>query len=303
MSDITIKNEPDSVEIPPILRNLLEREYNAETERIFAGFACRRPVTLRANSLKSSAEEVGEALAALGYAFERVPWYREAFILPCARERDLADTELYKEGKIYLQSLSSMLPPLLLGASEKETILDMTAAPGGKTTELFALSDGKALITACERDKIRFERLKFNLLRQEAGRVNAMCADASRLDSYFRFDKILLDAPCTGSGTFSGREPFSEKLLSGCMRSQKALLCKAISLLKKGGTLLYSTCSLLKEENEEMLTTVLEHSDARLVPLDAPFLQSLPRLSGREGTVTVCPDSLFEGFFLAKIVK
>lgn len=94
-----------------------------------------------------------------------------------------------------------MLPALVLAPKAGETVLDMAAAPGGKTTQMAALSGGKALITACEKNAIRADRLQFNLTRQGARAVNIMRQDARLLDSLFKFDKILLDAPCSGSGT------------------------------------------------------------------------------------------------------
>ena len=128
-----------------------------------------------------------------------------------------------------------------------------------------------------------------------------MNRDAATLDRGFSFDKILLDAPCSGSGT-SGAGAFSERLLEGCMRTQKRLLSKAWELLKKGGTLVYSTCSVLPCENGEMLKSVIgdtaEYIDiSHIVPADARLLGGAP------ATVTICPDDLYEGFFVAALRK
>ena len=96
-----------------------------------------------------------------------------------------------------------MIPPLVLAPRQGETVLDMAAAPGGKTTQMAALSGNAALITACEKNRIRAERMQFNLQRQGATRVSVMVEDARRLDDLFSFDRILLDAPCSGSGTIA----------------------------------------------------------------------------------------------------
>lgn len=262
-----------------------------------------RPLSLRVNTLKSCPEEVEAVLEQAGLAFRKVAWSDRAYLLPEASIQDIQCLPIYSEGKIYMQSLSSMLPPLYLLPKAGESVLDMTAAPGGKTSEMYALSGGKALITACERDKIRFERLKFNLERQGATRVTAILGDASSLDDFLSFDKILLDAPCTGSGTSTKDVPvrFSEEYLAKCVRMQEKLLRKALRLLKKGGTLVYSTCSILKEENWELLERVLPATGARIVPI-APF-ENVPLLPSKEGTVTVCPTDLYEGFFVAKIER
>ena len=129
-----------------------------------------------------------------------------------------------------------------------------------------------------------------------------MQTDALKLDEFLRFDKILLDAPCSGSGTLLPDAPvkISPKLIENCARMQKRLLQKGLKLLKKGGILLYSTCSVLKEENEEAVEYALSLG-AKLVPV-SPF-GGIPLLPGRAGTVTVCPDEKFEGFFLAMLQK
>lgn len=290
-------------EAPPFLRERLLEEYGGEAERVLAGYGMRRSVTLRVNPLRGEREETVSRLRELGFCLREVGWYRDAFVLPDATEQDLFATSLFGEGKIYLQSLSSMLPPLALLPAAGETVLDMTAAPGGKTCEMAALSGGGALITACERDKIRFGRLKFNVERQGAPRVTLLNEDALRLNEFFRFDKVLLDAPCSGSGTLSAEKhgAFSEKLLAACVSAQGKLLKKGYSLLKRGGRLLYSTCSVLKEENERQLEPLLA-AGARLLPLSLS-LDGATLLSGREGTITICPDEMFEGFFLALLEK
>ena len=277
--------------------------------------AATRPVTLRANALKADADEVALALDGAGIAFERVPWYEDAFVLHGVRERAVWELPLYQEGKVYLQSLSSMLPPLALAPRPGADILDMCAAPGGKTCQMAALTGGAAHITACEMNGPRADKLEHNLSLQGAGGVNVMRTDARRLDTFFSFDQVLLDAPCTGTGTLRagderGTGRITEKLLGRTTRSQASLLDRALTVLKRGGTLVYSTCSILPEENGTQVARALaRHRDCELVPLeriggidlaDPPF-RTLP--GGPEGTVTICPDELFEGFFIALLRK
>lgn len=292
------------IRLPEFLPPMLEREYGEESELILQGYECLRPVTLRVNRLKAEPAAIRSALVSAGIALREVPWYEDAFLLPDAREEDVRVLPMYAGGEIYLQSLSSMLPPLLLNAQAGESVLDMAAAPGGKTTQIASLTRDRALITACERDKIRFERLRFNVGRQGVGRIRLMQADAGKLDDAFRFDKILLDAPCSGSGTFSCNRPvrLTEKLLAHCMKEQERLLRKGLTLLKKGGVLVYSTCSVLREENEDLLRRVLPSAGGSLSPLPPELFAGVPVARG-EGCMTVFPDALYEGFFLAKIVK
>lgn len=272
-------------------------------ERIKTGYSVERPVSLRVNDLKADREEVVAALTAAGGEVQPVSWYASAFVVRGLTAQALSALSLFKEGKIYLQSLSSMLPPLYADPQPGESILDMTAAPGGKTTELYALSGGRAQITACERDKVRFERLRFNLSKQGAGRVLALCEDALALDEFFSFDKILLDAPCTGSGTETPSSPvhITEGFVKTCVNRQEKLLRKAFRLLKKGGTLVYSTCSVLPEENGLQALRFARETGAELLPC-VPF-EGVPLLPSPEGTLAVCPDALYEGFFVAKFKK
>ena len=301
--------------IPDFLSSMLVRQYGEETaERIFKGYMQIRPVTLRVNTLKSSPQSIEKALSDAGILYHGVRWSPDAFILETVRESEIRKLPVYENGEIYLQSLSSMLPPLLLSPKEKECILDMAAAPGGKTTQLAALSGGLAQITAGEKNKIRAERLKYNLEKQGAARVSLMITDSAKLDPLFSFDKILLDAPCSGSGTLlftdggTGFQTdgghFSKELIARSAKTQEILLKKALQLLKPGGEMIYSTCSILKEENENILKKVLPASRAEIVPIDHPMIQELPLLPAEiPGVCCVCPTDLYEGFFIAKIAK
>ena len=296
--------------IPDFLLQALQNQYGeALAEQICQGYACRRPVTLRVNTLKTTPEAVREGLAEAGIAWEEVGWSREALILPQSRESDLEGLPMYQQGEIYLQSLSSMLPPLFLRPQPGENVLDMAAAPGGKTTQMAALSGGKAMITACEKNAIRAERLKFNIQRQGAGRVSVLVQDARKLDDFFSFDKILLDAPCSGSGTLAVRQgelagKFSRELVDNSARLQEALLRKALRLLKPGHEMIYSTCSILQKENEDVLRRTAAAAGGEVVPLELDAFAEIPRLpSDTPGTLLVAPGPLYEGFFVARIVK
>jgi len=195
-----------------------------------------------------------------------------------------------------------MLPPIIIEPKEGENILDMAAAPGGKTTQMAAITNNKAFITAVEKNKIRAERLKYNLKKQGVGCVNVMLEDARKLSDFFSFDKILLDAPCSGSGTMSIFDKnFNEELIKRSSKIQEELLKKALKILKPGGEMVYSTCSILKQENEEILEKVLIKANAEIEPINLTEIVTLP--SKIEGTITVCPTENYEGFFVAKIRK
>ena len=290
-------------QIPQFLKDLLIEQYGEEiSAKIENGYKVQRPVTLRANNLKTSLEKVKEKLDEAQIEYETVSWYENALIIKNEREEEIRKLKIYENGEIYLQSLSSMLPPIILEPKAGENILDMTAAPGGKTTEIAALTENKAYITACEKNKIRAERLKFNLQKQGVKSANVMVEDARKLSDYFSFDKILLDAPCSGSGTENIFDKnFSKELVERSVKFQEELLRKALKILKPGGEMVYSTCSILKQENEKVLERVLSKGNAQIEPITVQDIEVLP--SKIAGTITVCPTENYEGFFVAKIKK
>lgn len=290
-------------QIPQFLKDLLIEQYGEEiSTKIENGYKAQRPVTLRVNNLKTSLEKAKEKLYEAQIEYETISWYEKALIIKNVREEEIRKLEIYENGEIYLQSLSSMLPPIILEPKAGENILDMTAAPGGKTTEIAALTENKAYITACEKNKIRAERLKFNLQKQGVKSANIMVEDARKLSDYFSFDKILLDAPCSGSGTENIFDKnFSKELVERSVKFQEELLSKALKILKPGGEMVYSTCSILKQENEKVLERVLSKGNAQIEPITVQDIEVLP--SKIAETITVCPTENYEGFFVAKIKK
>lgn len=306
------------------------------TRRLLAaGFdaARDRPVTLRANTLKATSDQIAAALDAAGIGYTRVPWYEDAFVLDGAREREVWNLDIYRDGLVYLQSLSSMLPPLILDPLTGADILDMCSAPGGKTSQIAALAANGAHLTACEMHAPRADKLSYNLDKLGARNVNIMRTDARRLDEFFIFDQILLDAPCTGSGTYRTGDERAEKrmtsqLLDKVVKSQRALLDRALTVLKPGGTLVYSTCSVLPEENDEQIRSALKrHRDCKVVPIlaggtgdgqpdpEERFIEIARADEGElawpildlpnslEGTLTIAPTRLYEGFYIAAMQK
>ena len=291
------------MQIPQFLEEMLQKQYNNEiTNKIINGYKEQRNVTLRINTIKNTKEKIKECLNQAKIEFQEVEWNRDALIIKNAREGGLRKLEIYEKGGIYLQSLSSMLPPIIIEPKEGENILDMAAAPGGKTTQMAAITNNKAFITAVEKNKIRAERLKYNLKKQGVGCVNVMLEDARKLSDFFSFDKILLDAPWSGSNTMSIFDKnFNEELIKRSSKIQEELLKKALKILKPGGEMVYSTCSILKQENEEILEKVLIKANAEIEPINLTEIVTLP--SKIEGTITVCPTENYEGFFVAKIRK
>lgn len=286
------------------LKCLISKYYDNTCE-IISGLSVRRKSTFRVNKIKSSVEEIEGVLNSLNIKYSKLAFSNEAFIIE--DQVNLSDLDIVKEGKIYLQSLSSQIPVLYMDLSQSNDILDMCAAPGGKTSQIASLTLNQKNIMACEANKIRSERLKYNLSLQGASKANVLVTDARKLDSFFRFDTILLDAPCSGSGTINinnlrDLKSFSPDLVKNSSKTQKELLKKAIEVLKPGHTMVYSTCSILKCENEEVLKTVLNKNvviEPISIDIDSKYLLK----SDIDGVLTFAPSELYEGFFVAKIKK
>lgn len=295
--------------LPDFLLTKLNKDYSQEEViRILEGYKTKRILSFRVNTIKTTAEEIEQELIKNEIKYERVKWSKDAFIVLNKKENEIQEMDIYKNGKIYLQSLSSMLPPIVLNPMPKNDILDMTAAPGGKTTQIAALSNNEANITACEINKIRVERLKYNLDKQGASSVFVMLEDARNIDNFFSFDQILLDSPCSGSGTININENnlneyFTTELVERSKKLQIALIKKAIKILKSGKEMVYSTCSILKEENEDIIRKVLNEG-IEIVPIEFDGKETLPQLSTTiKGTLCICPTKYYEGFFIAKLRK
>lgn len=296
--------------LPNFLENNLIKQYGTDVyKEILKGYTEQRVVTLRVNTLKTTVDKVCKELTKNNIEFKRVSWSDVALVIENAIEEDLQRLAIYENGEIYLQSLSSMLPPIIMEPKENTDILDMTAAPGGKTTQIAALTNNNANITACEMNNIRIEKLKYNIEKQGATSVVVLGQDSRNLSDYFKFDKILLDAPCSGSGTVDLNNErtyknFTEKLVEKSTKSQFALLKKALKILKPGHEMIYSTCSILQEENENILDKVLKLFNAEIVPIEIKGIEDIPMLPTKiPGTLCVCPNKYYEGFFVAKIRK
>ena len=294
--------------IPSFLIEKLKNQYGEElTNKILEGYNQKRKVTLRVNTIKANINEIQKILDNSNIVYTKVPWSDDALIIENVREPEITKLTIYDEGKIYLQSLSSMLPPIILQPKENDDILDMAAAPGGKTTQIASIVNNKARITACEMNNIRAEKLKYNIEKQGVNCVYVMVTDSRKIDDFFSFDSILLDAPCSGSGTLNNNDnkiekTFTPKLIQKSSKTQAQLLKKAINILKQGKEMIYSTCSILQEENEDILASILKTGKIEIVPINVD--KTIPKLPTKiDGTLCVCPNEEYEGFFVAKIRK
>ena len=289
--------------------------------QILAAFAKDRPTTFRVNTLKSSKESLLPALAKQGFDVEPVPWFSDAFILTKGVLRDLTETSEYQHGFLYVQSLSSMLPPLILDPKPGEKVLDIAAAPGSKTTEMAALMKNEGEIVANDTSQVRLYRLKANLDLQGARIAKMHKSDARSLWQGFPeyFDKTLADVPCSMEGRFrtgdeKTYEDWSLKKVKDLAHLERWILRSAVSATKPGGTIVYSTCTLSPEENEDVVDWILEKEKGKvmleeIVLPDCQFAPSLHTWGSSKfhasigDAVRIYPSDTMEGFFVAKLRK
>ncbi len=288
---------------------------------VYTGLQSRRPTTFRTNLLKISTAELEQKLNERGVVFEKVNWFEDAFILISPAKRELIDLDIYRQGLLYVQSLSSMIPPLILDPQPDEKILDLTAAPGSKTTQMAMMMENKGQIVANDRSKIRLSKLEYNLRMQGVLNTKTIYADGKDVWRSYpeQFDKVLVDVPCSLEGRFNCNDPKSYKdwapgkvkVLSSL---QKFLLRSAISACKVGGIIVYSTCTLAVEENEEVIDWILkkEGDSIELEKIELVLPDAFPGLTqyGNKKfnqnilkTVRIFPSKTMEGFFVAKIKK
>lgn len=264
--------------------------------------------TFRVNTLRSSDEAVMNKLREDGIAFERVKDIPHAFKIKNRTDHQLLDHELATSGQIYLQGLTSMLPPLLMDLKPTDAILDLCAAPGSKTSEIAMMTNGQARVLAMEENEIRYKRLLHTLSMQSASNVEARLGDSTQLHKEFpaAFDKVLADVPCSAEGRIDFHDLrtykyWSEKNIVAHAKLQRRLLRSAVACLKPGGTLVYSTCTLAPEENEGMVEWLLsEFPQMKPVDITLP-LKNIRKTPHK--TLTLLPTEEAEGFFVAKLLK
>ena len=280
-------------------------------DRILSGMSGERYTTLRVNTLKYDIQSLMKYFRERNIKFERVPWYQDALIMKNVNEKEISKLDIFENGYIYLQSLSSMVPPLVLNPKPGETILDLTAAPGSKTTQMAAIMRNEGKILADELDKIRCERLKYNVLSQGASIVEVNNDFGERIGTKYpeTFDKVLLDAPCSGEGRFLATDAktyrnWSKKTVAELAKIQKKLFKSAYNSLKPGGIMVYSTCTLNLDENENIIEWALKEFELKLLPITIELKESEHGLTeNTKQTMKILPSKNMEGFFVAKLLK
>ena len=215
------------------------------------------PKALRINTLRISEEKLLQILKAKGVELEKVPYLEYGYIIKKSNF-SLGATKEHLLGYFYIQESASQIPVQILDPKQNESIIDCCASPGGKTTQISQILNNKGTVYAYEMRDKRIPALVINLERM--GVVNVVVFNKDVLSAKGSFDKILVDAPC--SGNYAGdSEWFEKRDYEGIMKSQeiqRKILGKAVELAKKGGIIVYSTCSLEPEENEINIDWILK---------------------------------------------
>ncbi len=292
--------------------NLYELFSPLTVDKILTGMSGERFTTLRVNTLKYDIQSLMKYLKEINIKFERVSWYNDALIIKNSTEREIQKLDIFEKGYVYLQSLSSMVSPLILNPQPGEKILDLTAAPGSKTTQMATMMKNQGTILANELDKIRCEILKHNVREQGTSIVEVSNDYGERIGTKYpeTFDKVLLDTPCSGEGRFLATDAqtyrsWSAKKVTELAKIQKKLFKSAYNSLKTNGIMVYSTCTLNLIENEEIIQWALEQfKDLKLLPIDMELKESVQGLTtSTKQAIKILPSKNMEGFFVAKMIK
>lgn len=290
------------------MEHILGEEYPA----FLRSYEEPRKFGLRVNTMKISVEEFRKLAP---FHLTPIPWIPNGFYYE--REDDPARHPFYYAGLYYLQEPSAMTPASILPVMLGEHVLDLCAAPGGKATALGAKLKGEGLLVANDISASRAKALLKNL--EIFGIRNSFVTNAypAKLAEQFAgaFDKILVDAPCSGEGMFrkdlANARVWSMQKVEECAKTQHEIIRQAVSMLRPGGRLLYSTCTFSPEENEQTIASLLqEHPEMRLVeiPWYEGFAHGRPDLADGNPELTKCvrifPHRMAgEGHFLALLDK
>ena len=220
--------------------------------------------SIRVNTLKIGTDELKKRLESKGFTLDPIKWGPIGFTILKATH-NLGSLHEYLQGYYYLQNVVSMLPSIILNPKPNEVVIDMCAAPGGKATHLAQIMDNQGTLVLIERNRKRIPALEVNLHRMGIMNSIVINHDAINIERLnIKADKILLDAPCTGEGLIrqdkSRKQSKTLKDIKKMASVQKRLLSAGLNALKPGGNLLYCTCSIAPEENEEVINQILKNN-------------------------------------------
>jgi len=304
-------------DVPEWLTASLARGFGSDWIAQGQGMTTRPPLDMRVNSLKSNADRVKKSLARFApLSCATAPEGLRIVSGPRdARTANVQADEGYQKGWFEIQDEGSQLVALLSGAKAGQQVLDLCAGAGGKSLAMAAAMGNSGQIFAYDADRNRLAPIHERLKRNGVRNVQVRNPDAGALDDLAaRMDRVVVDAPCTGTGTWRRRPDTKWKLtpdqLEARMAEQAAVLDEAVRFVRPGGALIYITCSILPEENDDQIEAFLKrHEDFALgnlvVRWDELFARSSARpVSSNGKTLTLTPASTdTDGFYCALLER
>lgn len=299
-------------EVPDWLLGRLTESLGEAVEAELKALREAAQVDLRVNLLKARRREARQMLAAEGIATELGHW--SPLALRADGRQPVAATRVFRDGIVEVQDEGSQLVALLAGAAPGLRVCDFCAGAGGKTLALAAQMENKGQLVACDVLEKRLERSAVRLRRAGVHNVTRRPLSSER-DPWVKrhkgtFDRVLVDAPCSGSGTWrrnpDARWRLGEADLAELLALQSSILESAARLVRPGGRLVYATCSLLREENEQQVEAFLSRSsDFSLIPLTQLWSELLDGAPPVEGPMLRVSPALHgtDGFFLAALQR
>lgn len=291
----------------PWFIRMIYKQYGEENGRkVLQGLNQTPKVTVRVNTSKTDFDEVFDKLEEMEYDIEEGYVCPEAVIIKGGSS--IENNELFNSGFITVQDESAMIVSPVLDIQEGDTVLDLCAAPGGKTTHIAELLEGTGKVLAFDLHENKLSLIKENVERLGLANVEVEVMDATKLNSKYiaASDKILIDVPCSGIGIIRKKPEIkwnkTRKSLKELVPTQREIMENAWAYLKSGGTMVYSTCTLNKEENEDNVEWFLtKHKDAKIEKIFLGNKDNL--LYNSDGSLTILPNEYMDGFYIAKIRK
>ncbi len=289
-----------------LVRRWVKRFGEERAERLLRENNRPAPLSVRANTLKTTRDRLKASLEAEGAAAIETAYSTVG--LEIISSPGLRSLTAYGKGWFMVQDQAPQLISLMLGPRPGETVLDACAAPGGKATHLAELMENRGAVIALESDQGRLKRIRENSARLGISIISPVWGDAMKYQEG-RFDKVLIDAPCSGLGVLrrhpDGRWNKNEKAIRERAVLQRGILENCALLLKPGGALVYATCTTEPEENEEVIDSFLaEHNEFAIEDPQQLLPASAARLVDDRGFFRTFPDEpAMDGFFGVRLVR
>jgi len=281
---------------------------------ILEGLKEKKEFSFRINRHKSGLEAVDE-LKKEGFNPKNISWSEWVYTLPIQERKKIVKSKPYTANKIYIQNLSSIIAANALDIKEDDWVLDLAAAPGGKS---LIFSEKARKVSAVEPDKKRFFRMKRNFKEHGAKNIQTYNKDGRFVYKATgeMFDKVFLDAPCSSEAHIDldeGITWWNLKRVKRFSKLQKELIISAFESLKQGGEMIYATCTFSPEENEEVIDFLLNrYENAEVVPVELSIeniQNGITKWEDKEyspevkNCVRIIPKGAYSGFFFTKIKK